>query len=82
MKILLNGNLIDTKMIYRISKIKPLILHKTIPPFEAEFRIYFINYFWSIYILGPIVVDIATLFIYCPFAAAGLALIIAFIITS
>ena len=32
--------------------------------------------------LGPIVVVIATLFIYCPFAAAGFALIIAFIIVS
>jgi len=34
-------------------------------------------YFWSIYILGPIVVEIATLLIYCPLAAAGLAFIIA-----
>ena len=38
------------------------------------------TYFWFIYTLGPIVVAIATLLMYCPLAADGFALIIASII--
>ena len=42
----------------------------------------FLYYFWSMKMLGPIDVAIATLLMYCPFAAAGFAFIIAFIIVS
>ena len=43
---------------------------------------YILFYFWLMYTLGPIVVAIATLLMYWPLAAAGLAFIIAFIIVS